>query len=36
MFLYQKMTEDISTLNQLQEELKAADEVKQTKNISKI
>ena len=27
LFLYQKMTEDSSTLNQLQEELKAADEV---------
>ena len=30
------MTEDSSTLNQLQEELKAADEVRQQKNISKI
>ena len=30
------MTEEISTLNQLQEELKAADEVKQKKIFSKI
>ena len=35
-FLNQKMTEEISTLNQLQEELKAADEVKQKKIFSKI
>ena len=37
-FLHQKMTEDSSTLNQLQEELKAADEVRKKKknNISKI